>query len=584
MTLFAAIFAFVTTFPSPPAQNANQFQASLLYGAGPTATCSTSLCIEGVNITHLAGPIVATGAMVYLKSSENPGVCPFSGGVTVGSGLPAGSSTWALGQVWSEKFSATNWCGSTSGTYYAGEPTPDNVTVDIVSQSNLLFSVILPGQTISVPPTITSTWISPSTPTIGVGYTLYASVTGSLGTHAVYLTGVPGEASGSNKMTYNAASGYWQYVINAGNTTSSGTSTGFVNVTGAAGATAFASITVSIFPTTSGPFDVGVVFAPSPPGAGDTESVEAVVTYTGATLTSCSLSVSFKAISIPYSSGYTYSGSGASATLCSAGSVTVPSTTAWVISSPWNTSLSYKVWANATLGTLGTISGTTTFTPSLISAGKASALVGGTFTVIGLGWSTASHSTVNVTIGTVVVAPTGTSNTTRCTFSGTSITPLTTGPYATGFDCTFTVPSGASAGGGLVASDFTSGQTAVGTYTASSGTFTPFAVTPWTLTASPTSTTTKTGAGKPFALNLTASGFAVGTYVTFSVNGTTITPTTAECFTGATIVGSAVLVPSNGTVYCKIPLGTAGTGTTTYQLTATDVNTGQIASATFTRT
>jgi Archaeal Type IV pilin, N-terminal len=275
VVLFSAIFAFVSAFPTPPPQNSNQFQATLVYNAGATL-------ITGVNITHLAGPQVPTTGLIYFKSSSNPSACPFTAPVTIGSGVHG--SVWTLGQTWSKQFSTFPGTGCST---YAGDPVGDNITVLILSQSNLIFSVVLPGQPIATPPAITATWTIPGTPSAGSAYRVVASVTGNLGGNKVYLSGAPGEAAAAQKMWFNSTAQYWQYNISNGNASTAGTYTGFVNVTSSLtgstpGATATAPVTVVITATSNGPLSVAVVMSSQPPLA-PAASVyfEAIVSYTG---------------------------------------------------------------------------------------------------------------------------------------------------------------------------------------------------------------------------------------------------------------------------------------------------------------
>jgi hypothetical protein len=237
VTLFSAIFAFVTSFPAPPPQNSNQFTASLILSSGGAN-------IIGLNITHLAGPQVPLNGQIFVHSSKEPNQCPFTGSLTVGSGLPAKSSAWNLGQVWTKYF--TSWA---TGCSYS-DPVPDNITVYIVSSSVLIYTVILPGQQIIAPPTILATWTNPGSPTQGKAFQVLATISGPLGSHKAYvnLAGVPGQSASTVKMWFNATSSDWQFNVTAGNTTSTaaGTYYGFVNVTGTNGAIATASVTVTI--------------------------------------------------------------------------------------------------------------------------------------------------------------------------------------------------------------------------------------------------------------------------------------------------------------------------------------------------
>ena len=273
VVLFSAIFAFVSAFPSPPAQNSNQFQATLTYNTARTL-------IVGLNITHLAGPQVPSNGEIFLKSASYPSTCPFGNPVTVGSGISG--TVWTLGGTWSKQLSTFPGCST-----YSGDPVGDNITVLILSQSNLIFSVVLPGQPIGTPPAITATWTIPGTPSAGSAYRVVATVTGNVGGSKVYLTGAPGEAAGAQKMWFNSTSQYWQYNISSGNASIAGTFTGFVNVTSpltgsTPGATATAPVTVIISATSTGPLSVAVVMSSQPPLAlSASVYFEAIVSYTG---------------------------------------------------------------------------------------------------------------------------------------------------------------------------------------------------------------------------------------------------------------------------------------------------------------
>lgn len=294
VTLFSAIFAFVTSFPSPPAQNSNQFQASLILSSGGSCT-SSSGCAIGLSITHLAGPQVPGNALIYLRSSVNPaspdGGCPWLSPVTVASGIS--SSVWSLGQVWSENF--VNFPGSGSGCAgYTGDPLPDNITVYIVSASTLIFSTILPGQQILSPPTIVAAWISPSPAVPGNLFQVLATITGTLSAKnypAVNLSAIPGyPASTAQKMYYSASTGQWQLSIVAANTTSVtvGTYYGFVNITGVYGtATAAVTVTISASGATLTVTPSSTTGSSSPvtatlTGAGFAASSHVSITYSGA--------------------------------------------------------------------------------------------------------------------------------------------------------------------------------------------------------------------------------------------------------------------------------------------------------------
>ncbi len=231
VTLFASIFAFVTSFPSPPPQNANNFQGALTYSSDGTA-------ITGLKITHLAGPSVQTNAQIYLKSSLNPGVCPFANPISVGSGIS--STVWSLGQTWNRSF--TSICGTpTTDPVSSG----DNISVYVVSGSQLLYSVVLPGQAISTPPVITQTWVSPSPVPMGSPFTVYATISGSVNPSSVYvnLASIPGLSSTPAQLVQYR--GNWVYNSTSGPGVA-GSYVGFVNATGSQGETTSAALDVPV--------------------------------------------------------------------------------------------------------------------------------------------------------------------------------------------------------------------------------------------------------------------------------------------------------------------------------------------------
>jgi flagellin-like protein len=547
VTLFSAIFAFVSSFPAPPAQNSNQFQASLQFNTGGSK-------VVGLNITHLAGPQVPGNALIYLKSAVHPSDCPFSGSVSVSSGISG--QLWNLGQVWSKKFTAWPGCGS-----YGGDTLPDNITVFIVSASNLIFSVILPGQGIVVPPTITGTWTVPTTPVQGQAFKVFATISGTLGSNRPFvnlggITGYPTTAS--LKMWFNSTAALWQFNVTAGNTTTTpiGTYTGFVNVTSSSGATATAILTVTIISSAgNGPLSVAVVLVPSPPNSGTKESVQAVVTYTGSQHGD-GLTVSFYANSTPSGNSWAGSTGPSGLTISGPSSVTVTSLATWTIPGP-NSAVSYLVSASASVVGVGTVTGTMSFTPALITLSTAGpGLVGSSVTVTGSAF--AASTGVVLSLGGVSITPSSCSS---GTLSGATVTATGGGAFV----CTIAVPKGSPAGATTVlASDATSGQNDTAAYT----------VTAWTVSLSLASgllgsSTTATGAG-----------FAGASGVTFAVDGISVTPT--SCSTG-TLVGATVTTTAAGAFVCAltIPYGaTAGAGT----VTSTDSSWSQVVSSTYTVT
>ncbi len=227
VVLFSAIFAFVTSFPSPPAQNSNQFQASIVQAANGTGTkcgglTSTSPCTMALsfNILHLAGPAIGGNALIYLKSSVHPLGYEFSSPYTLTSGGIT-SGLWSLGQTWS----LTAFPCSATVLTGCNPILPDNITVYITAGSQLLFSAVIPGVLINSPPTFLSVATVPSTPAIGEGFTVDATISNIASTASVQLNlgYVPGFATGTvESMSYSATTGFWSYTVGAGNTTTSG--------------------------------------------------------------------------------------------------------------------------------------------------------------------------------------------------------------------------------------------------------------------------------------------------------------------------------------------------------------------------
>ena len=228
VTLFSAIFAFVTSFPSPPAQSANQFQAKLLLAANGSAA--------GLNITHLSGPPVPTNALIYLKSAVHPNICPFGASISVAQGGISGS-VWLLGQTWSINF--TTLCKTP--TY----DTPgDNITVYIVSQANLLFSVILPGQQTVTPPVITAAWVNPNPLSTNQSFYLNASILGVNSSSKVVanLAALPGVP---RSVSMTLVNGVWTYQCKTG-INETGIFEAYISVTGASGEVVSAPVSVSV--------------------------------------------------------------------------------------------------------------------------------------------------------------------------------------------------------------------------------------------------------------------------------------------------------------------------------------------------
>ncbi len=225
VVLFAALFAFVTRFPSPPAQSTDQFQASLVI--------ASNLSITGLTIVHLAGPSVSLGSTVYLQSSVVglPNRQFSTSGMPLAWGLKNTTLPWNLGQVWTTTF----------GTNHTNPVVPGNanITVFIVSNNQLIFSVILGNSGSSFAPTILSSGTTPAPAVVGKTFVAYVQLGGdfvefnSTNPLKINFAAVPGLPTVNETMNTTAGTGYWSTTVAAGKTTTNGTYYAFV--TGSSG-------------------------------------------------------------------------------------------------------------------------------------------------------------------------------------------------------------------------------------------------------------------------------------------------------------------------------------------------------------
>lgn len=209
VTLFSAIFAFVTRFPAPPAQSVNEFQASVITGAGG---------ITGLKILQSGGPVVPETDHIYLVASRAVTNWQFSqaSGVPVAWGTGNSTKGWGTGQYWTT-------------TFKPALTIPTNVTLYILSSSQLLFTATVPGTAPVTPAVVTSTYTVPNNPAAGAGFQIFAVVSGPTANLVfnVSLAGIPG-LSGAPSMTYNATAAAWYYQVPSGHTTTNGTFIAFV--------------------------------------------------------------------------------------------------------------------------------------------------------------------------------------------------------------------------------------------------------------------------------------------------------------------------------------------------------------------
>jgi hypothetical protein len=535
VTLFASIFFFVTSFPSPPAQNSNQFQASLQLTANQSFVLS-------VTILHLGGPSVAGGDSVYLKGAVTPAYPSFTAPISVSTGT-GGGPTWNLGQNWLY-------------TFPFPQPRVQNITIYIVSPTQLLYSVTLPGQQFNVPPTVVNSWTSPTSPTVGGPFTIYAVFGGTVAGIAptVNLAAIPGLPTTAQAMSAAGPTNEWKYLVTSGLTTANGTYQIVISGTNSVGQTGFGTLPVTILNSGGGKtttFAASVLLSPSHPPAGSSVTPSALVTYT-ATAASQPLTVDFwvNLTVSPFTNEFTGVGP-ASATITGPSSVTVYSTTSWLIpAGPGN----YTVTARAAITGFST-TGVLVFSTVNVVPSYAQGPTGDAVVVTGTGFTPSASATIGFAGATVT--PTSCSS---GTLTGSTIKTTGTG----GFVCTITVPATASPGNNtLTGTDATTGS--IGSAV--------FLVTAPTLTPSPSQGPTKS------AYTLTGTGFSVSAHVTVTfVSAQTPTSCSSGTFSTTTITTTAA-----GVFVCSFTVpATAAVGADT--ISAADAGSGQTPTTTYTVT
>jgi hypothetical protein len=265
VTLFSSIFFFVNTFPRPPAQPSSQFSAELIYGGAAANK------IVGIHVLHLAGPTLAgNGVLFYLISSAHP--TRFPAPFTIAQGLN-GSTAWNLGQTWSLNLT----------TYLL--TVPDTITISIVSTTQLLFHVPLPGTNPVLPPQFVVQGTNPSNPTVDQPFSVYVQIVDSaLLSYSVFasVSQVPGSGLPAVKqMTYSASTGQFSISFPNG-ATLAGTYYVFVNATDNLSQTNTVAIPIVIGTGPIPPAGITLAVSPVPPVNQTLETIYATVLNTGA--------------------------------------------------------------------------------------------------------------------------------------------------------------------------------------------------------------------------------------------------------------------------------------------------------------
>lgn len=355
VVLFAALFTFVTRFPAPPAQDANQFQASVILGSSGTA-------ITGVRILQDGGPSVPRTDSVYLTSSKIVSDWQFSqsGGVPVAWGTNNASGGWNFGQYWTTTFKTTI-------------AVPANITIFIVSQTTLLYQTVVPGGGPNVAPLLTSTYTVPAVPAVGSAFQIVALVSGNTSGLAlnVSLAEIPGLPTSVQTM-HPYGTGEWVYNA-SGTTTTAGTYLAFIQGVNSTGGTVSGEVTVTLSGPSSGggggssgvsvTTGISPLQQPVPQGPSSASYyLWATVTYTGS-MTKVPVYVNFTVSQVPVGrvtpTAFNTTVTGQTGTTVSGpGSVTVYSKTAF---GAWLLNSTITLLAQAHLVGVGTGNGTDTF-------------------------------------------------------------------------------------------------------------------------------------------------------------------------------------------------------------------------------
>ncbi|MHB8351813.1 MAG: hypothetical protein ACYDFT_03850 [Thermoplasmata archaeon] len=276
VTLFASVFLFVNTFPTPSPQPTGQFSA----GLGYTYISGVGTVIASVNLGHIAGPTLfnTVGTQIYITASQDP--TAFTAPFTVADGL-GGASSWPLGATWS-----LNVTGRTLTL-------PDNLTVSILTNDVLVYRDVLPGSYPTVAPEFTNSGIVPADPFVGNSFQVYVQISDqnlrtSSSNHNVTVNYslVPGPGFASAPplpLTWDPVTGSWQGVIPAGST-ESGAYFVYVTAKDTNGLTNTIAIPVNIILNPSGIGPVSVAISLGGPSAieGTPSSIYATVTDNGA--------------------------------------------------------------------------------------------------------------------------------------------------------------------------------------------------------------------------------------------------------------------------------------------------------------
>lgn len=228
VVLFGAVFFFVNAFPTPPPQPTGQFSASVTYSTNGKQ-------ITMISIVHLAGPLLQQSTQIWLGSQAHP--AKFPSYETLSLGLK-GSSQWAIGQTWIDNVTAL------------GLTTPDNITVNIIANNQLVFHTVVPGSQFTTAPQFVQAGTVPAPVPVNGAFELFVQINdANLNTNSVYanlsqLPGAPGLAF--EKLNFTPSTGTYECIVRGAWTSAPGTFYAFVNSTDKGGLTNSIAVPVQI--------------------------------------------------------------------------------------------------------------------------------------------------------------------------------------------------------------------------------------------------------------------------------------------------------------------------------------------------
>lgn len=276
VTLFASVFLFVNTFPTPSPEPTGQFSANLGY----TYLTGIGTVIASVNLGHIAGPTLynTPSTQIYITASQDPTAFPSP--FSVAAGL-AGTTSWPIGATWTLNVTSRDLT------------LPENLTISILTDNVLVYRDVLPGSYPTVAPEFTNSGIVPVDPLVGNSFEVFVQIadqnlrdSASNRNVTVNYSLVPGPGFSSAAplpLTWTPVSGTWQGTVPSGST-QSGSYFVYVTAKDSNGLTNTIAIPVTIVlsPVGIGPVSVAITVGGSAAVVGQSSTIYATVTDNGA--------------------------------------------------------------------------------------------------------------------------------------------------------------------------------------------------------------------------------------------------------------------------------------------------------------